>query len=98
MNNKAKELQEKLDETKKIMVQNINYTLARGEKLDSLVQKSEDLKNDAEDFRIRGKIIKEKLWWQKARMTMALMACGMILVIIIVIIMILFFRNGTVLN
>lgn len=93
MNNKAKEIREKLDETKKIMIQNVNYTLERGEKLDHLVEKADDLRKEADDFRIKSKIIKEKLWWQNVRIMMAMIACGMILVIIIIIVAVLFFKN-----
>ena len=42
-NSKVSALQNQVDEVKDIMIQNIDNVLSRGEKLDDLMQKTEDL-------------------------------------------------------
>lgn len=52
---KLTKIQHELDEVKTIMVDNIEQVLQRGEKLDSLVAKSQDLSKNAKIFRRQAK-------------------------------------------
>ena len=48
---KLSRVQNQLDEIKEVMVQNVNQVLARGEKIDDLVDKSDELSKSAVKFR-----------------------------------------------
>jgi len=45
------------------MVQNIESVLARGEKLDVLVDKTDDLQDQAQKFQRQGTMLRKKMWW-----------------------------------
>ena len=52
---KIDEIQKDLDETKEVMVQNVNKLLERGEKIEDLINKSEDLSYSSKAFSKRTK-------------------------------------------
>lgn len=55
-------------EVKKIMVENIEKVLERGEKLDLLVDKTEVLQEGANTFRREARRVKQVLWWRNSQM------------------------------
>ena len=48
-------LQKQVDEVKSVMVENIEQVLARGERLEALVDKTDDLRSQADRFQVRRK-------------------------------------------
>jgi hypothetical protein len=46
------------------MMQNIEKVLDRGEKLELLVDKTENLRYQADQFQKSGKALRNKMWWQ----------------------------------
>ncbi|KAF5833666.1 R-SNARE protein, VAMP71-family [Dunaliella salina] len=57
-----------LVEVKHIMIENIEKVLERGEKLDLLVDKTDNLQETAFTFRREARRLRQKLWWKNARM------------------------------
>jgi hypothetical protein len=53
-----------VSEVKEIMMQNIEKVLDRGEKLELLVDKTENLRYQADQFQKSGKALRNKMWWQ----------------------------------
>jgi len=57
-----------IDELKDIMVKNIENVTARGERLELLVNKSENLRNNAVSFRQTSRTLARTLFWRNVRM------------------------------
>ena len=58
----------KLEDTKQVMVQNIDSVLERGEKLDLLVNKTENLQNSAFKFERGANQLRNEMWWRKIKL------------------------------
>jgi hypothetical protein len=65
------------------MMENIEKVLDRGEKLEVLVDKTESLRYQADQFQKSGKALRNKMWWQniKMKLLVALIICIVIVVI-----------------
>ena len=51
-----------------VMVSNIESIVERGERLDLIVDKAENLSNEAVTFRQSGRRLQRRMWWQNAKM------------------------------
>lgn len=69
---KVQEVQSQLDELKDIMVQNIDSITDRGENLNLLVDKTEDLNDSSISFKKASTNLARKMWWKKMKMTLVL--------------------------
>ncbi|CAF4157029.1 unnamed protein product, partial [Adineta steineri] len=76
-------LQNQVDEVTDVMRNNIGIALKRGEALDQLEQKAENLTSETERFSYRSKQLKKKYWWKNLRMWIIL---GIVVAIVIIII------------
>jgi vesicle-associated membrane protein 7 len=61
-----------LAQVKDIMVQNIERVLERGERIDILVDRTEDLNHAAFAFRKRSTALKRAMWWKNAKLMLLL--------------------------
>merc|ERR1719204_2249034 len=88
-NDRLAEINETMDQVKQTMYTNIDKVLQRGEKIELLVDKSDNLNAHANQFKSRAKTLKNRLWWQNVKMmiiiflvvvmviyVIAAMACG----------------------
>ncbi|XP_076453479.1 vesicle-associated membrane protein 7-like [Babylonia areolata] len=91
-NDNVSRLQSQVDEVKGVMTQNIEMVLERGERLEDLMDKTDDLSASAMTFQKTARRIRKKYWWQNKKMT--LIICGISLLVIIVIIIIVLFSTG----
>ncbi|CAO2637870.1 Vesicle-associated membrane protein 8 [Lemmus lemmus] len=73
------------------MTQNVERILARGENLDHLRNKTEDLKAMSEYFKTTSQKVARKFWWKNVKMNVLI--CVIVLVIIILIVL---FATGTI--
>ncbi|CAD7700981.1 unnamed protein product [Ostreobium quekettii] len=89
---KVAAVQRKVDEVKNIMVENIEKVLERGEKIELLVDKTDDLRFQAEKFHKTGKHLRSKMWWQNFKMK--IMLCIIIMVVILIIVLLICFPGG----
>lgn len=60
-------LQDQIDEVKGIMTQNIDKVLERGEKIEVLVGKTEELAHSADSFKKSSVQLRRKMWWQNKK-------------------------------
>jgi len=69
-----------IEEVKKTMVSNIEKVLERSEKIEVLVDKTDDLHSQSQSFKRKGTKLKRKMWWKNAKL-----CCCIILIISIII-------------
>ncbi|ORZ37356.1 synaptobrevin, partial [Catenaria anguillulae PL171] len=83
-NNKTSAIQNQVNEVVGIMQNNINRVMERGERLDTLQGKTEDLNNSAGAFRRGATQVRRKMWWEnmKLKAIIALVAVAILLAII----------------
>jgi hypothetical protein len=77
-------LQENIDKVKDTMVINIDKALARGDRLDTLQSKSDDLKTQSDKFRAKATELKKNLCMQNAK-TMIMVSIAVVALILIIV-------------
>lgn len=83
---KVVEVQRRVDDVKNVMVQNIEQVLARGEKIEDLVDKTDQLRFQAESFQKQSQSVRRSLAWQN--MKMKLIVISLVLVVLLIIILV----------
>ncbi|KAI7895698.1 synaptobrevin-domain-containing protein, partial [Mucor mucedo] len=63
-NNKTTRVQQQVDEVVGIMQENIDKVMQRGERLDDLRGKTEDLQATAGHFRRGANQVRKRMWWK----------------------------------
>ncbi|XP_018549836.1 vesicle-associated membrane protein 8 isoform X2 [Lates calcarifer] len=86
---KLDQVQGQVNEVKVILKDNINKVLERGDRLDDLIGKTDDLQASADSFQKTSTRVARKYWWKNIKMMIII---GVI-VLIIVILIILFATN-----
>ncbi|KAJ6687026.1 SYNAPTOBREVIN LONGIN-LIKE DOMAIN PROTEIN-RELATED [Salix purpurea] len=81
---KLAKVKAQVSEVKGVMMENIEKVLDRGGKIELLVDKTENLRNQAQEFRQTGTQIKRKMWWQNMKIKMIVLAILIVLILIIV--------------
>ncbi|XP_010259650.1 PREDICTED: vesicle-associated membrane protein 724 [Nelumbo nucifera] len=72
-----------VSEVKSIMLENIDKALDRGEKLDTLADKTEDLRSQAQEFKKVGTQVRRKMWFQNMKIKLVVLGILLLLVLII---------------
>ncbi|XP_075839941.1 vesicle-associated membrane protein 8 [Microtus pennsylvanicus] len=90
-NDRVRDLRSEVEGVKNIMTQNVERILARGENLDHLRNKTEDLEATSEHFKTTSQKVARKFWWKNVKMIVII--CVIVLVIIILIVL---FATGTI--
>lgn len=67
------------------MRENINKVSQRGERLDSLQDKTDNLAVSAQGFRRGANRVRKQMWWKDMKMRVCLVICIIILIIVIVV-------------
>ena len=65
---KASQVAAQVAEVKSVMIDNIEKVLDRGERIETLVDKTENLQHVSKDFARSGKKLRNHLWWQNLKM------------------------------
>lgn len=81
---KIKELRNDVNEITEVMKTNINKVIERGDRVETLNERSELLSSRANEFRINSRNIRRKFWWENFRLQAAM---GIILLVIIALIL-----------
>uniref|UniRef100_A0A3B5KAH5 Si:ch73-234b20.5 n=1 Tax=Takifugu rubripes TaxID=31033 RepID=A0A3B5KAH5_TAKRU len=76
-------VQNQVNEVKVILTDNISKVLQRGERLDDLIGKSDDLQASADSFQRTSTRVARKYWWKNIKMMIII---GIIVLIIIILI------------
>ncbi|GAB4851273.1 hypothetical protein Ancab_030569 [Ancistrocladus abbreviatus] len=72
-----------VSEVKSIMLDNIDKALDRGEHLTTLADKTEQLRDSAQEFKKKGTAIRRKMWYQNMKIKLVVLGILLILVLII---------------
>lgn len=62
--------QTELAQVKDIMVQNVEQILSRGERIELLVDKTDNMANQATAFRRGARTVRRSMWWKNTRILM----------------------------
>ncbi|XP_019949591.1 vesicle-associated membrane protein 8 [Paralichthys olivaceus] len=81
---KVQTLKDQVDGVKNIMTQNVDRILARGERLDDLMGKSEDLQAGAQHFKQTSHKVARSYWWKNVKMVVVIVVVVLIIVLIII--------------
>ncbi|KAJ3208502.1 hypothetical protein HDU67_006694 [Dinochytrium kinnereticum] len=68
-----------------IMNENINKVMQRGEHLDTLQNKTEDLQSSSQQFRKGASAVRKQMWWKDFKMKLILGGIGIAVLIIIIV-------------
>lgn len=67
---KVERVREEVERVKDIMVANIDSLMERGERLDLLVDKTENLSAHSVNFKQTSRTLRRRMWWQNKKMTL----------------------------
>ncbi|XP_025024124.1 vesicle-associated membrane protein 8, partial [Python bivittatus] len=81
---RVKNLQNEVEGVKNIMTQNVERILARGENLDHLRNKTEDLEATSEHFKTTSQKVARKYWWKNIKMIAIICIIAVIILILII--------------
>jgi len=84
----VKQAQQEIDGVKQIMVHNIDEIIRRGERLDLIIDKTDNMSTQARAFKKRSQVVRRKMYWKNMKL-IALTA-----VILVVILLVLNGRRG----
>ncbi|GAB7346639.1 hypothetical protein MBLNU459_g1773t1 [Dothideomycetes sp. NU459] len=84
-NQRTAALQAEIDSTVNVMRNNINKVSERGERLDSLQDKTDNLAVSAQGFRRGANRVRKQMWWKDMKMRMCLIVGIIILLIVIIV-------------
>ena len=76
---------QQIDDTVGVMRENINKVSQRGERLDSLQDKTDNLAVSAQGFRRGANRVRKQMWWKDMKMRMCLIVGIIILLIVIIV-------------
>ncbi|KAK7120119.1 hypothetical protein R3I94_020211 [Phoxinus phoxinus] len=88
---KFNQVQEQVNDVKVILKDNINKVLERGERLDDLIGKTDDLQATADSFQKTSTRVARKMWWRNTKMMIII---GVVVLAIIVLIIL--FATGVI--
>ncbi|KGO68597.1 Synaptobrevin [Penicillium italicum] len=84
-NQRTAALQAQIDDTVGVMRENINKVSQRGENLNSLQDKTDNLAVSAQGFRRGANRVRKDMWWKDMKMRVCLVICVIILLIVIIV-------------
>ncbi|CAH1246883.1 vesicle-associated membrane protein 7-like [Branchiostoma lanceolatum] len=87
-------LQSQVNEVTGVMSQNIEKVLARGDRLDDLMEKTDDLEASADTFKKTARRVKKKYFWKNAKMMIILSV--VVLVVLVILTLIILFSTGVI--
>eukprot|EP01134_Creolimax_fragrantissima_P000884 CFRG0884T1 len=75
---RLRRVRNEVDDVRKVMVQNIEKVIQRGEQIDILVDQTDTLNQHAFQFKKKSTALKRKMWWKNTKMLILL---GLVLLI-----------------
>ncbi|GAA6015226.1 hypothetical protein JCM8202_002387 [Rhodotorula sphaerocarpa] len=82
---KTQAIQQEIDATVGIMRDNITKVAERGERLDALQDKTDNLAQSAQGFRRGANRVRKKMWWKDMKMRVLIAVMVAVLVVVIVV-------------
>ncbi|KAJ5141693.1 uncharacterized protein N7443_006406 [Penicillium atrosanguineum] len=84
-NQRTAALQAQIDDTVGVMRENINKVSQRGERLDSLQDKTDNLAVSAQGFRRGANRVRKQMWWKDMKMRVCLVILVVVLLVVIIV-------------
>lgn len=84
-NQRTAALQAQIDDTVGVMRENINKVSQRGERLDSLQDKTDNLAVSAQGFRRGANRVRKQMWWKDMKMRICIIIGIIVLLLVIII-------------
>lgn len=81
----TQQVQEQVNEVVGIMQDNIDKVMQRGEQLDSLQNKTDDLQNNSLQFKRGANKVRKMMWWKDMKMKLILGGVVVVLIVVIVV-------------
>ncbi|CAL8327383.1 unnamed protein product [Arctogadus glacialis] len=81
---KVEDLRSQVDGVTDIMTQNVDRILARGERLDDLMDKSEDLQAGAQHFKQTSQKVARTYWWKNVKLIVIIVVVVLVIILIII--------------
>ncbi|KAM4527354.1 vesicle-associated membrane protein 3 isoform 2-T2 [Odontesthes bonariensis] len=81
---KLDQVQTQVNEVKVILKDNINKVLERGDRLDDLIGKTDDLQASADSFQRTSTRVARKYWWKNIKMMIIIGVVVLIVLILII--------------
>ncbi|KAI3826645.1 hypothetical protein L1987_00695 [Smallanthus sonchifolius] len=82
---KIAKVKAQVSEVKGVMMENIEKVLDRGEKIELLVDKTDNLRNQANDFKKQGTKMKRKMWIQNMKIKLIVASIVIVLILMVII-------------
>ncbi|EFQ97079.1 vesicle-associated membrane protein 714 [Nannizzia gypsea CBS 118893] len=73
-----------IDNVRDIMTENIERVLERGERIDTLIDKTDRLGSSARDFRVRSRDLRRRMWWKNTKVMVLLIVVVLFLIYLFV--------------
>eukprot|EP01114_Cavostelium_apophysatum_P017016 TRINITY_DN4961_c0_g1_i1.p1 TRINITY_DN4961_c0_g1~~TRINITY_DN4961_c0_g1_i1.p1 ORF type:complete len:222 (+),score=51.91 TRINITY_DN4961_c0_g1_i1:136-801(+) len=80
---KLSKIRGEVDEVKNVMVQNIEKVLERGERIELLVDKTENLQNNAFKFKKSSVQLKRAMWFKNVKLIVAIVVIVLLVILVI---------------
>ncbi|KAL8204619.1 hypothetical protein R6Q57_010242 [Mikania cordata] len=81
---KIAKVKAQVSEVKGVMIENIEKVLDRGEKIELLVDKTDNLRNQANDFKKQGTKMKRKMWIQNMKIKLVVASIVIVLIMLVI--------------
>ncbi|KAF9129038.1 Vesicle-associated membrane protein [Mortierella sp. 14UC] len=81
---RIKQVQGEIEQVKDVMVHNIERVLERGERIELLVDKTDNLNQQAFAFKKRSTALKRTMWWKDTKLTIILTSVVVFLIYLII--------------
>ena len=81
---KVEEMKAKVAQVQGVMRENIEMVMDRGEKIDILVDKAQDLQKEAGYYRDNGRAIKRKMWCKNMKIKLIVITVLILILVLII--------------
>jgi len=83
-NDPVAKIREDVDQVKNVMIQNVDKVLERRERVEILVEKTEDLQNTALNFKRSSRNLRRAMWWKNVKFIILIFVIVIAIIFIIV--------------
>mmetsp|Transcript_84195 Transcript_84195/g.151948 ORF Transcript_84195/g.151948 Transcript_84195/m.151948 type:complete len:153 (+) Transcript_84195:14-472(+) len=80
--NQMRQMEQELEDVTDLMRDNLSKVMERGERIESLIDKTSQLKNESVSFRANAKKYNDDAWWRDQKGRMLLWICVLAVVVI----------------
>jgi vesicle-associated membrane protein 7 len=85
--NKLRKVQSDIDQVKNVMVENLDAIIQRGEKIDTIVDRTSMLADESHHFLSQSTALRKKMWWKNVRIVLVIVTVVVLIVFILVVVL-----------